>query len=310
MKKMWRFISFLRPINLIMVFVVFWIFEYFLFEPYFANWGLGLSLRGYQLDLLALDTVLVALTGYVINDWYDRSIDAVNRPNRFLVTHPVSSKVFYTAYSILILFGFAIATYLALELDYLQWLWLYPVFTFGMWYYASRLKKVGIAGNLMVSLAIAFIPWLLLIAEFQNLQALKMMDGPNTSTLLGHLLIISALMFLSNLAREVLKDAEDAEGDAAQNSASVFLTKGLKKTRRLIFIAVLALLVFELLLLSWSNWLSEFFVGTAAVICLLAIFILNRTLKTAEKKSFSQLSMMLKIIMFLGMIQVLFLSPR
>lgn len=293
-----------------MVFVVFWIFEYFLFEPYFAIWGLGLNLKSHQLDLLALNTVLVALAGYVINDWYDRGIDAVNRPDRYLVVSPISSKAFYFFYTLLLLFGLGLATYLAIELDYLRWLWLYPLFTFGMWYYASSLKKKGVMGNLLVSVAIAFIPWLLVIAEGQSIQSIREIGGQNLSDLYAHLIAISALMLLSNLARELLKDAEDAEGDALANSASVFLTKGLKKTRAYIFVIVLALLVLEAVLLYWSAWLSEYFVGTAVVVILLSILTLLRVLKINQKRSFANLSLMLKIIMLLGMMQVLFLSPR
>jgi 4-hydroxybenzoate polyprenyltransferase len=310
MKKTLRFARFLRHINLIMVFAVFWIFEYFLFEPYFATRGLGLLLNGYQLDLLALNTVLVALAGYVINDWYDREIDAVNKPERFLVAHPIPPKLFYTFYIGLLLAGFSIAVFLAIDLDYLQWLWLYPVFTFGMWYYAATLKKKGIAGNILVSLAIAFIPWLLIIAELQNLQSVVASKTDGLSDLFAHLLAISALMFLSNLARELLKDAEDAEGDASKNSASVFLTKGLKKTRKLVFVIVLALLGLEVLLLSQSSWMTEYFVGVGSIVVLTSAFALFKVRKMNVKQTFTELSVLLKLIMLFGMIQVLFLMPR
>jgi 4-hydroxybenzoate polyprenyltransferase len=123
-------------------------------------------------------------------------------------------------------------------------------------------------------------------------------------------LAISALMFLSNLARELLKDAEDAEGDASKNSASVFLTKGLKKTRKLVFVIVLALLGLEVLLLSQSSWMTEYFVGVGSIVVLTSAFALFKVRKMNVKQTFTELSVLLKLIMLFGMIQVLFLMPR
>lgn len=293
-----------------MVFAIFWAFEYFAFEPVFASQGFGLTLKSFQLDLMALNTVLVAMIGYIFNDWYDQSIDKLNKPRRFLVKYSISSIKIFWLLGILILMVLCLATFLAFSLKVLHWLWIYPFFTFIMWYYASSLKLKGLIGNIIVSFSIAVIPAIIFFAEHTSFVFLKSANQAAANQLIMHLCIFSLMIFLSNLARELVKDIEDAKGDKSQNSSSFFLKKGLRITKTFILVAVLSLLCLEFLLIMQSLWITEVFIYLGFLVLAFLLYIVVKLLKSKEKVQFSNLSLMFKILMIIGLLQVLFLNPH
>lgn len=310
MKKVFDFLLFLRPLNLMMVFAIFWTFEYFIFEPLLASQGFGLSLKSFQLDLLALNTVIVAIIGYLINDWYDQPIDKLNKPNRFLIKYSVSSLQFFTILGLLVLLVLFLAAFLAMSLKVFHWLWIYPFFTFIMWYYAANLKLRGLIGNMVVSFSIAVIPALIFYAEYSSFILLKNVNQESASQLIVHVCIFSLLIFFSNMARELVKDIEDAKGDKSQNSSSFFLKNGLKRTKSLVVVSVLLVLGLEIALILKSSWITKQFVYLGFGVLIFSVFIAVKVLKSNDKRHFYNLSFMLKMLMLVGLLQLLFLSPR
>lgn len=293
-----------------MVFAIFWAFEYFIFEPLFASQGFGLSLKSFQLDLLALNTVLVAMIGYLINDWYDQPIDKLNKPNRFLIKYAVSSLQFFTILGLLVLSVLICAVFLAFSLKMFHWLWIYPFFTFIMWYYAANLKLRGLIGNVVVSLSIAVIPCLIFYAEYSSFILLKNINPEAASQLMMHVCVFSLLIFSSNMARELVKDVEDANGDKSQNSSSFFLKYGLKSTKNIVLVSVLIVLGLEISLILKSTWITKQFIYSCFGVLLFSIYLSVKVLKSNHKSHFYSLSIMLKMLMILGLLQLLLLSPR
>ena len=310
MKKIWAAFLFLRPLNLLMVFAVFWIFEYFLFEPLLNQYALGLTLSSHQLDLLATSISLVAASGYMINDWKDRDIDTINRPNRFLLRYPVSKKVFFRLYAFVIFFGFAFSAYVAFTLDKAGWVWLYPFFVLLMWFYAAKLKLKGVWGNSLVSIAICIIPWLLVLAELPSLEKLALINKDAFALLIYHVFALSICMALANFVREVVKDAQDEKGDSAFGSESIYLKYGVRATRITCVVSVLTLLVIEIGLVLLSPWMTQAFLFCGLSIGILTLIISYKILISRKKSEFSSVSMQLKLLMLFGLLQVAFLTPN
>jgi 4-hydroxybenzoate polyprenyltransferase len=310
MKKVFDFLLFLRPLNLMMVFAIFWAFEYFIFEPLFASQGFGLSLKSFQLDLIAFNTVLVAMIGYLINDWYDQPIDKLNKPNRFLIKYAVSSLQFFTILGLLIMLVLFLAAFLTWSLKMFHWLWIYPFFTFIMWYYAAYLKLSGLIGNMVVSFSIAVIPALIFYAEYSSFILLKNVNQEAASQLIMHVCIFSLLIFSSNMARELVKDVEDANGDKAHNSSSFFLKNGLRRTKSLVLVSVLLMLGLESALILKSTWITKQFIYFGFGILIFSIYLAFKVLTANHKGHFYSLSFMLKMLMIVGLVQLLLLSPR
>lgn len=293
-----------------MVFAMFWVYEYFLLEPLFAMNGFGLNLSDSQLDLLALDTVIVALSGYWINDWFDKSIDAINRPNRFLVKWEIGSKSFFLVYGGLLVVGFAISLWLAIQLEYLEFIWIYPLFVGALWFYAARIKAKGFLGNTLVSVAISSIPWLILLAESPSVGTLKAINETSFYHLFWHLGIVSVLMFAANLVREILKDGEDLVGDLAHQSSSLISSIGRKRTNLVLVATCILMIGAEVILVLKSTWLTEIFIQLAVLVAILLLVVSVKAFRAKEKRDFSLLNLIMKMVMLLGMIQIATLSPQ
>lgn len=159
--------------------------------------------------------VLAFITGFtltgsamVINDYYDREIDAVNEPKRPLPSGEVKPGEALIYAVLLSLIGLATA-YLtsipSLGIALFSW--------FVMMVYSTWGKRVGFVGNLMVSTCIA-LPFI---------YGGVIVGNVSTS------LLFSALAFLSNTGREVTKGIVDVEGDKISGVKTVAASFGSDK---------------------------------------------------------------------------------
>ena len=148
------------------------------------------------------------------NDYFDREVDRVNEPTR-----PIPSGQI-TPGEALIFSGFMGA--LGLAFSFACWLlfggWLAPLvagisFTLAI-YYNGWGKRFGLPGNLMVSACVA-IPFL--YGAF--------MLGVYPSLLL---ILFSAMAFLANTGREILKGMADVEGDKLRGVKTLAIQHGLR----------------------------------------------------------------------------------
>src|SRR5215207_5433985 len=68
--------------NLLIVFVTQWIAYWLVLRPSILRAGAIPVLTPRTFGWVAAATVLTTLGGYLINDWFDRDIDRINRPGR------------------------------------------------------------------------------------------------------------------------------------------------------------------------------------------------------------------------------------
>jgi len=159
---------------------------------------------------------LVTAAGNVINDYCDAEIDAVNRPDRPIPAGLVSRRNALVYAALL----FAAGTLLALTTNILC----LAIALFNsalLVLYAARLKGMPFVGNLAVAYLSASI--------FLFGGALAGPDG------LAANLPVAGVTFLAMVAREVLKDAEDVEGDAAGGARTLPMVLGIPRTITLAF---------------------------------------------------------------------------
>ena len=173
----------------------------------------------------------------VINDFYDRKIDAINEPNRPIPRGDVSPKqalIFAVALSILGLTAAFKTNIPSLVLAVIAWIISITYITKG--------KGTGLPGNFLVSatVVIPFVYGGLAIGQLE------------TSTLL-----FVAIVFLSNTGREITKGIVDVEGDRSHNIKTIAVTQGERIAA--IVAAIFSLLAVSLSSLPWiwgivSNW--------------------------------------------------------
>jgi geranylgeranylglycerol-phosphate geranylgeranyltransferase len=171
--------------------------------------------------LLIAVVTLVTGAGNVINDYFDYQIDLVNRPDRPIPSGTVSLAG-ARRYAILLFIVGVLLSFGTTPLCALL-----AVFnTLLLVLYAARLKAVPLIGNLTVSYLAGSI----------------FIFGGALSGTTGELITlpIAAITFLGMVARELLKDGEDIEGDLAGGARTLPMLIGIQKTGWIAFLFALA----------------------------------------------------------------------
>jgi len=145
--------------------------------------------------------------GNAINDYVDYKIDAINKPNRPIPSGRISLKS-AAIYSITL---FVIATIMALIIGIIPGI-IVILSAVLMFLYAYKLKTSCLVGNL----TIAF------LTGFCFIFAGVVLDTLFVSIFLGF------YAFLMTMAREIVKDMEDVEGDSAEGATTFPIQFGMK----------------------------------------------------------------------------------
>ncbi len=239
MGRVGGFLKILRPVNSVMIGV---------------GVLVGVVIAGGLRSIIPLEYLAFAfVTGFtltgsamVINDYFDREIDAVNEPSRPIPSGDVKPNE-AIAYSLLLsVIGLATA-YLTsipnLALAVFSWL--------VMMVYSAWGKRTGLPGNLMVSTCIA----------------LPFVYGGAIAGNVSTSMLFSALAFLSNTGREVTKGIVDTEGDASRGVKTIAVAYGVNKAAYLasaFYLVASAASILPLLLGLVSIWYLPFVAVTDA----------------------------------------------
>lgn len=168
---------------------------------------------------------LLLAASMVLNDYFDREIDAINEPKRPIPAGTIKPN---EAFSFSLILG-AIGFLFSANSGHFETLILAAMSVIIMVLYNSRVKKTGLLGNAFVSANVA-IPFV--YGGFA-------VGSPTWS--LG---IFSLLAFLSSMGREIVKGIADVSGDTAKGIKSVAATKGTGQAAKYgvtLFIAAVAL---------------------------------------------------------------------
>ena len=248
------------------------------------------SLLAPRFGVLVLAALLVAAAGYIINDYYDVKIDAINRPDRLVIGRVVRRRKAMLAHLVLSGAGVLLAG------------WLHPVLgavTLGtallLWGYSARFKRVALVGNASIATLTAA---LVLLPELQ-LQLAR----PEAHSMVWPYALAA---FLLTMVREIVKDVEDMRGDAEHGCHTLPLVAGVARTKWVagFFLGCLALLTMgatDQLFLSghWplGTWLL--------LLVLLPMAQLTRLLIRADRRQhFHYLSAWCKGIMLAGVLSM------
>jgi geranylgeranylglycerol-phosphate geranylgeranyltransferase len=232
----------------------------------------------------AVFTALATGTGNIINDYFDASIDRVNKPRRPIPSQRLSSRSAVILYFILTtLTAVGAFLFLPLPLGILVVVWQVSLYVYARW-----AKRVFVLGNFMVAAVAssAFIAGGLLTGD------------------VGAEVVPVAIAFLFVLSRELVKGMEDLEGDLQAGVHTVAAVIGLDKTVCWAsgLMLSLAVLIPVPALTSYYGkfyfWVME---STVVPLLLLSAYLI---LTNVRRCVFSRVSTMLKLGMFCGVLAV------
>lgn len=265
--------------------------------------------RWYDFVLQILATLLLASGGYVINDYFDIKIDAVNKPDKLVVDRLISARGAIKLHILLNVLAILVGCYLAFRVRSFAVALIFPFISGLLWFYSARYKRMVIWGNLVVAIFASLVILLTWLGEFLWLR----LDPVMFITVLPELSFVSKLFiayglfaFLVSLFREIIKDMEDFKGDESYGCRTLPIVAGMKKTRRIV--AALILLTSSLLLLAqvmmiFQHWIMIFWYFMIAV-QLPSVYLLIQLFRSKNQEDFHFLSSLCKLIMFAGIISM------
>lgn len=213
--------------NLVIIALVLYLQRWCIVLPGLQQSGIETGWTGY--GFIVLGTVLIAAGGYLVNDFFDTDIDAVNRHGKVvspLLVSPGSLKTIYIAVTLSGLISIAYACYLS----GISILWLvYLLAAVVLFWYSFRLKKALILGNLAVAIASAFTmpaAWLFDLLPLSGWDSIGFSAGNDYSGISVIVTIYCFFAFLISFAREIIKDIEDMEGDSRYGCRSLPVVYG------------------------------------------------------------------------------------
>jgi geranylgeranylglycerol-phosphate geranylgeranyltransferase len=243
----------------------------------------------YGPTVVSVAAFLTCAAGNIINDLVDIRVDAINRPQRVMVSgqiSPRSARFAAIALNIIVvILGIAVS---------------WSVFVLGLVTialliaYNLRLKRLPVIGNVAVALS----------AGLTFIAGGIAVDPAFAFNLPGPL-VGAIFAFLFHLVREIIKDVQDMEGDRAAGLGSLPLSIGSKRA------LLVALLLFTVLVIltfvpAWGHWFGPIYsIITVYFVDLPLLTLLIFTWQHSRPRMLEITSQALKVGMALGLIALL-----
>ena len=298
-------------ISLSQIFIKFFFIDFFIQKDQLLN---------ENFVILLIVTILIAASGYIVNDIYDYNLDKINKPEKVVLGKFLKSRDAIIIYMMFNFLAIVLSIFLCMKIEQEIYILVFLLIIYCLWLYSKKLKKYKIIGNILIaffiSLSILNVP----LFSYKNILS------EDRFFVFLIISIFSVLAFLINLKREIIKDIEDIEGDKIHKVKSLPIIFGTKKSKLVTIIigiilmfAISSLITFQILILKsdllldvggnqFSNpqiWGANYISIIYMFIILIMFFyvellILNATTKT----NFTKASKLLKYLMLLSLLSI------
>ncbi|OQX97679.1 MAG: hypothetical protein B6I24_07980 [Bacteroidetes bacterium 4572_128] len=278
----------------------------------FSHQGINYHFKGipqlsdFNFFLLVMAMVLLTASGYVINDYFDRKTDALNRPDEIIVGKHIHRRFAIQLHFILNVISVSMGFYVSYEIGFYQLGFLFLIATGVLWYYSTSYKKQFLIGNLVVAVFAGMAPLMIVLFEVFPLMITYKQTMVNYQTNFNIILFwgfgYSFFAFMTNLTREIIKDIEDFEGDNAYGINSLPIVIGINASKIIIIslsiITLISIFCVYHLFLNDNITLIYFIISFG----LTNLFLIYKIIKANYKKDYRFASILSKIIMVLGIL--------
>ncbi len=302
------FFKLIRWPNLFFIFLTQMLFRFFILQYVYhsnpsgtENFKLSLPL----FFLLSAASILIAAAGYIINDYFDVNIDLVNKPSKLIIGKYIRRRWAIALHIIFSTLGFLISCYVGYRLRnfYIPAINLLAILA--LWFYSTTFKKKLLIGNIIISLLISWVIFVLTISEY------RFRFVPNDhywKNLIKLSFIYGGFAFIISIIREVIKDMEDMPGDAKYGCTTMPIVWGIQVSKvfvavwLVVTICVVVAIQFYVIQLGW--WLSALYSLLAIILPL--IWVLRKLYLAQTVADFHKLSTVVKLVMLTGILSMIF----
>ena len=298
-------------ISLSQIFIKFFFIDFFIQKDQLLN---------ENFVILLIVTILIAASGYIVNDIYDYNLDQINKPEKVVLGKFLKSRDAIIIYMMFNFLAIVLSIFLCTKIEQEIYILVFLLIIYCLWLYSKKLKKYKTIGNILIaffiSLSILNVP----LFSYKNILS----DDRFFVFLI--ISIFSVLAFLINVKREIIKDIEDIEGDKMHKVKSLPIIFGTKKSKLvtviigiILMFSISSIITFQILVLKsdllldvggnqFSNpqiWGANYISIIYMFIILIMFFyvellILNATTKT----NFTKASKLLKYLMLLSLLSI------
>jgi 4-hydroxybenzoate polyprenyltransferase len=275
------------------------VFRYLFLEQSYVD----LALTDFNYILLIFATVCIAAGGYVINNIMDQDTDEIAKPQNRVVGISITETVAYNWYIGLTIVGVGIGFYLSNVIYKPTFASIFILVATLLYMYATSFKQIPILGNVVVALMLS--TSIIIIGLFDILPAIDMDNRFRMKEAFYILMHYAIFAFIINIIREIVKDMEDMDGDYQLGINTLPITIGVQKTK--IIVGILTVISIGILAYYINSNLFELdYVVYYAMIVIVGplIYFGVKLLNATTKKEFQHLSLVLKIILFFGILSV------
>lgn len=274
MNKIYSYIKLIRPLNCLITALV-----------VFVGGIISSESNSFEriLILASVTAAIAAASGNVINDYFDIEIDKISHCDRPLAAGKINPSNAIKFYLILVLVALTFSFTLNLELFLITLSALVILFL-----YSIYLKKIPLVGNITVAL----------------LTALAFFFGGIAVNNAEATIVPAVFAFMINLIRELVKDAEDVEGDKSNNVITFPIRFGMSATKYLIAFLIFGLIGFTFYPFINQLYKIEYFVLVMLIVNPLLTFVLKKLFVSGDKENYHQISSLLKLNMIFGLIAI------
>lgn len=173
-----------------------------------------------NLFVIVLASAGVIAAGYIINNFYDREKDLINRPQKTMLDRLVSQRTKLTGYFVLNFLSVILASYVSFRA-----VLFFSLYVFGIWFYSHKLKRKPFLGNFVASI-LSITPFFAVFIYYKNFDEV--------------IFVHATFLFLMLVMREMVKDLGNLRGDVAQNYKTIPIIYGESTSKKIITLFVLA----------------------------------------------------------------------
>ncbi len=299
------YLQLIRYKNLVMILFLQWAMHVCVIKPLLIPFKVAVATPDLAFWLLVAASVLIAAGGYVINDYFDVKIDAINRPDRIVVGERISKKAAMRLYQILTGIGLCIGIAVAVWVRNVTFGFLFVAITGLLWFYSASYKRQFLIGNLIVGIATALVPFMVGFLEiaFQRQTYGELLDlTPLAPAVFAWVNGFALFAFLVTLIREIVKDMEDVDGDREMECHTLPVVWGESRSKWVVYALVVVVTVAAGLCVSKIHFANDSLTLRYYIIGIILPFIYFVYLiaKAKQKAALHQASGFLKFIMLIG----------
>jgi 4-hydroxybenzoate polyprenyltransferase len=243
---MMHFLKLIRLINLLIIVLTMYGVHTYLIA---VNYDEMVNTHALDFFLLVISTVMIAAGGNIINDYFDVKADRVNKPEKLIITKHIKRRWAIVTHWALNGVAFSIAIYLSIKYQSLWFVFIHLISINTLWFYSMLFKRKVLVGNIMIATMTALVPILVIVffrvnnySPYPHSEFDPLSWGADIDYTVIYL--IAAFAFIQNMAREIVKDAQDVAGDQLIYVKSLPMVIGESKSLKVVIALLLALPVF------------------------------------------------------------------